>query len=137
MKSHTQSTIDQQTGSAVRKKSFPTMADGFETDLTKLPREEQQSVRRALGDEKEPYQGCLSEGCLDKEPVWVEMVLSGYPEPDGTDCKISRCARCHKPKSYGHSFNSLGDMLAPTLKRERGMCARIVDDMLAKRPRLN
>ena len=108
-----------------------------ETDLTKLPREEQQSVRRALGDEKEPYQGCLSEGCLDKETVWVEMVFSGYPEPDGIESKISRCARCHKLKSYGHSFNSLNDMLAPTLKRERGMCARIVDDMLAQRPRLN
>jgi hypothetical protein len=87
-----------------------------ETDLAKLPREEQQAVRRAMGDEKEPFQGCMSEGCLGKDTAWVTEDL-------GDDLKLSRCARCKMPKAMGRTLCTPMSLIAERLKRERGMMA--------------
>jgi hypothetical protein len=87
-----------------------------ETDPAKLPREEQAAVRRALGDEKEPYQGCLSEQCLGKETVWVTEDL-------GDDLKLSRCTRCRMPKAMGRTLCTPMSLIAERMKRERGMMA--------------
>ena len=65
-----------------------------ETDTTNLPKEEQEAVRRALGEEIEPYQGCLSEGCLDEETVWEAHDL-------GDGLQLSRCARCVSLRPWG------------------------------------
>ena len=62
-----------------------------ETDATKLPREEQEAVRRALGNEKEPYQGCLSEECLEAESANAEETVWETTELMGLS--YSRCAR--------------------------------------------
>jgi hypothetical protein len=87
-----------------------------ETDPGKLPREEQAAVRRAMGDEKEPYQGCMSEQCLSKETVWVTEDL-------GNDLKLSRCARCKMPKAMGRTLCTPMSLIADRMKRERGMMA--------------
>jgi hypothetical protein len=84
-----------------------------ETDPSKLPREEQTAVRRALGDEKEPYQGCLSEQCIDKETVWATEDL-------GDDLKISRCSSCKMPKAMGRTLNTSLSLIAERMKAERG-----------------
>ena len=80
-----------------------------ETVLTKLSKEDQASIRKSLAgqEEKEPYEGCLMEECLDKEIKWV------------TEENISRCAHCQMPKCYGRTVFGLADVLAPALKRER------------------
>ena len=85
-----------------------------ETEVTNLPKEEQEAVRRALGAEKEPYEGCLSEGCLDEEPVWETTDL-------GDDLKMSRCVHCRMPKAMGRTMSSPLDLIRERLKRERGM----------------
>ena len=78
-----------------------------ETVLTKLSKEDQASIRKSLAgqEEKEPYEGCLMEECLDKEIKWV------------TEENISRCAHCQMPKCYGRTVFGLNDILAPHLKR--------------------
>jgi len=85
-----------------------------ETEVTNLPKEEQEVVRRALGDEVESYQGCLSEGCLDEEIVWETIDL-------GDDLKMSRCVHCRMPKAMGRTLTSPLDFVKERLKRERGM----------------
>ena len=92
-----------------------------ETDPSQLPREEQEAVRRALGDEKEPYQGCLSEGCLDAETVWESHDL-------GDGLQLSRCVRCRMPKSWGRTVTSPLDFIKESLKRERGMTERLAEE---------
>jgi len=84
-----------------------------ETDPNKLPREEQEVVRRALGKEVEPYEGCLSEGCLDEETVWETHDL-------GDGLQLSRCARCRFPKAMGRTIATPLDFIRAGLKRERG-----------------
>jgi hypothetical protein len=85
-----------------------------ETEVTNLPKEEQEVVRRALGDEVESYQGCLSEGCLDEEIVWETIDL-------GDDLKMSRCVHCRMPKAMGRTLTNPLDFVKERLKRERGM----------------
>jgi len=92
-----------------------------ETDPSQLPREEREAVRRALGDEKEPYQGCLSEGCLDQAPSWETHDL-------GDGLQLSRCVRCRMPKSWGRTVTSPLDFIKESLKRERGMTARLAEE---------
>ena len=84
-----------------------------ETDPGKLPREEQAAVRRAMGDEKDPYQGCMREQCLSKETVWVTEDL-------GDDLKISRCSSCKMPKAMGRTLNTSLSLIAERKKAERG-----------------
>ena len=46
-----------------------------ETVLTKLSKEDQAFIRKSLAgqEEKEPYEGCLYEKCLDKEIKWEKI----------------------------------------------------------------
>ena len=85
-----------------------------ETVLTKLSKEDQAFIRKSLAgqEEKEPYEGCLYEKCLDKEIKWE------------TEENISRCAHCQMPKCYGRTIFGLNDILAPHLKRALGNQAR-------------
>ena len=85
-----------------------------ETVLTKLSKEDQAFIRKSLAgqEEKEPYEGCLYEKCLDKEIKWE------------TEENISRCAHCQMPKCYGRTIFGLNDILAPRLKRALGNEAR-------------
>ena len=87
-----------------------------ETDATKLPREEQEAVRRALGNEKEPYQGCLSEECLDEETVWETTELMGL--------SYSRCARYKMLKAMGRTISNPLSIIQHRLDMERGMRLR-------------
>jgi hypothetical protein len=84
-----------------------------ETDPTKLPREEQEAVRRALGKEDEVYEGCLSEGCLDQEAAWETQDL-------GDGLRLSRCTRCRMPKAWGRTMLSPLDFVKKQMKRELG-----------------
>jgi len=79
-----------------------------ETVVTRLPSEVQALIRSALGGNGPPYEGCLSQQCLDKSPEWVEA-------RDG----FSRCARCKLPKCFGRSVKQLGDILQPSMTREK------------------
>ena len=92
-----------------------------ETDTTKLPREEQEAVRRALGGQVESYQGCLSTACLDEETVWEAEDL-------GDGLQLSRCSRCRMPKAFGRTLASPLDLIAGSLKRERGMTFRLTEE---------
>jgi hypothetical protein len=92
-----------------------------ETDLTKLPGGEQEAVRRGLGKEVEPYEGCLSEGCLDEETVWETTDL-------GDGLQLSRCVHCRMPKAMGRTMSSPLDLIREHLKRERGMTARLAEE---------
>jgi hypothetical protein len=84
-----------------------------ETEVSNLPKEEQAAVRRALGDEVESYQGCLSDSCLDEETVWETDDL-------GDGLQLSRCARCRFPKAMGRTIASPLDLIRESLKRGRG-----------------
>ena len=58
-----------------------------ETDLSKLSKEDQYEIRVAMGEKEKVYEGCLSEGCLDKEPSWMNKEF-------GESSTISICTRC-------------------------------------------
>ncbi len=88
-----------------------------EMDATKLPREEQEAVRRALGGEVEPYKGCLSEACLSEETVWETHDL-------GDGLQLSRRARCRMPKAMGRTVAGPLDFIRESLKRERAATCR-------------
>ena len=85
-----------------------------ETVLTKLSKEDQAFIRKSLAgqEEKEPYEGCLNELCLDKEIQWV------------TEENISHCAHCQVPKCWGRTVFGLNDILAPGVKRALGTQVR-------------
>ena len=89
-----------------------------ETDLKKLTAEEQAIVRRVLGgDTSVPYEGCLSQGCLDEKTTWVvsNAAVGGQPfEP------LSRCSRCKLPKAFGRTVHGLGDILKQATHRTQG-----------------
>ena len=89
-----------------------------ETDITRLPEEAQAAIRRALGQEEAPYDGCLTESCLDEETTWVTRELG---MPGEKPLHLSRCYRCQLPKSFGRTIHGLKDFLRPTLKRERAL----------------
>ena len=87
-----------------------------ETDLKKLGAQDQALIRQALGgDISTPYEGCLSEECLDEETTWETSNLALPGEPF---MPMSRCARCKYPKVFGRSVNSLRDSLLPSIERE-------------------
>jgi hypothetical protein len=92
-----------------------------ETDATKLPKEEQAAVRRALGKEDEVYEDCLGEECLDQAPSWETHDL-------GDGLQLSRCVRCRMPKSWGRTVTSPLDFIKESLKRERAMTARLTEE---------
>ena len=85
-----------------------------ETDINKLPLEAQEAIRRALGNEEEPYDGCLSEECLDEETVWetVEVI------------NASRCARCKMLKAMGRTISDPLSLIKRRMDSERGMRMR-------------
>ena len=73
----------------------------------KLAAKDQQSIREILGGEGEPYQGCFSESCLDKEPAWV------------TPKVCVRCAYCNMPMSFGRTWKTGREMLREEFIRLR------------------
>ena len=80
-----------------------------EKDLDKLPRGDQIAIRKMLGDEEEPYQGCYTETCLNRKPEWV------------TPNKLMvRCGRCQAPMSFGRSWTTGRDQV----KHEMDQMAR-------------
>ena len=80
-----------------------------ETDTTKLSAEKQSIIRRIIGgDTSVPYDGCLSQGCLDKKTTWVAAKgLEG----------VSRCARCKLPKCYRRTVHSIHDVMHPLMNK--------------------
>ena len=81
-----------------------------ETDLTKLSAEDQALIRQALGgDTSTPYDGCLTEECLDKEPLWITC----YTLPGEPFMQMSRCSHCEIPKVFGRGVKSVRDILPP------------------------
>ena len=89
-----------------------------ETDITRLPEAGQAAIRRALGQEEVPYDGCLTESCLDEETTWDTRDLS---MPGEKPMPFSRCSRCGRPQSFGRKIRDLNGMMRPTLKRERAL----------------
>ena len=47
-----------------------------------------------LGGEDEPYRGCFSESCLDKEPAWTTATV------------CVRCSYCNMPMSFGRTWKT-------------------------------
>jgi len=80
-----------------------------ETDIKRLSPEDQAVIRLALGCGEAPYEGCLSEGCLDEETSWVVRDLS-MPR-DSRKLTMSRCSRCGTPKAFGRIVSSLADIV--------------------------
>ena len=97
-----------------------------ETYILKLAPEQQALIRRALGGNDPPYEGCFSEGCLDLEPAWV---VRRFGRPGDGVWSVSRCTRCKMPKAFGRDFTGLHDLLAPTLEREIGRIGDIRRNM--------
>ena len=86
-----------------------------ETDLKKLNAEDQAIVRRALGgDTSVPYDGCLSEQCLDEKTTWV---VSNNALPGDPFAPASRCSRCNFPKAFGRTVRSVHDIMRPICNR--------------------
>ena len=92
-------------------------------EISELEDAVQTEIRKHLSAEKEQYEGCLNEACLDLQTTWVTKSFRSPEDPPGQAWTVSRCARCNLSKSYGRTFNCLGELLAPTSKRERGMNA--------------
>ena len=86
-----------------------------ETDLSKLSADDQALIRRALGgDTSTPYDGCLTEDCLDKETSWITepfIGTSNRTSPGEPFMQMSRCARCNFPKVFGRGVTSIRDIL--------------------------
>ena len=80
-----------------------------ETDIKRLSPEDQAVIRLALGCGEAPYEGCLSEGCLDEETSWASRDLS-MPR-DSRKLTMSRCSRCGMPKAFGRVVSSLADIV--------------------------
>ena len=83
-------------------------APGEETIITRLSTEDQAVVKRALGGDEEPYDGCMNEECLDEQTTWVVHDLT----PD-----VSRCTRCKMPKAFGRNYTNLADLMPPVVVR--------------------
>ena len=67
-----------------------------------------------LGGESEPYQGCFSESCLDKEPAW-------------TTAKVCvRCSYCNAPMSFGRTWKTARDQVQYDMDKLR---IRMMEDM--------
>ena len=82
-----------------------------EKDIDKLPSSEQNAIRKMLGNEEEPYQGCYAETCLGKKPEWV------------TPKAMVRCAHCNTPKSFGRTWRTGQDMVRHELNKLAFECA--------------
>jgi len=92
-----------------------------EIDVHKLSAEDQKAVRQALGG-KEPYDGCLSPECLDKDTVWkAERLCIDF---QGRDLQVSRCTRCNMPKAWGRTLHSPFSFIERRDYLERGMRLR-------------
>lgn len=96
-----------------------------ETDIKNLSAKEQLLIRHALGGEGPPYEGCMSESCLDKKPAWITVDMAvGRNEPL---MPMSRCAHCNLPRSFGRSFTEQASLMEK--KRQRGLHKYLVDQM--------
>ena len=72
-----------------------------ETNASKLSYMDCAAIRRTLGGGSAPYEGCMNDECLDKEPQWIV----------GRDWK--RCSYCNIPYSYKRTWeDSTRDILA-------------------------
>jgi len=95
-----------------------------ETDIKRLCPEDQAVIRLALGCGEAPYEGCLSEGCLDEDTSWASRDLS-MPR-DRRALTMSRCTRCGMPKSFGRIVSSLADIVRERRqKRDSDMSAEV------------
>ena len=96
-----------------------------ETDLSKLSAEDQALIRQALGgDTSTPYDGCLTEDCLDKEPLWITRYepfigTSNLTLPGEPFMQMSRCSHCKFPKVFGRGATSIRDILQLPLHHNR------------------
>ena len=89
-----------------------------ETELMKLGAQDQALIRKALGgDISTPYEGCLTQDCLNEETTWEVSDLALATEPV---MPMSRCTRCKHPKVFGRTMNSMLDILQPIMRREHG-----------------
>ena len=79
-----------------------------ETVVAKLTVHERHCVKmvmaRLLGEGHEQPEGCLNEACADKPTVWITRDLT---IPGEVPMVMSRCSRCHMPKSYGRTWDSM------------------------------
>jgi hypothetical protein len=91
-------------------------------DLTDSERRSFQAILNGNDDDispdDPPFEGCFN--CLDAKPEWVttDQAIPQYKE---APMPVSRCAKCNNPKAFGRSIKGLGDILAPSLKRQRGL----------------
>ena len=67
-----------------------------ETDITKLSAEDRHSVRVAFGEKEQPYEGCMSEECVDAAPNWLTETIG--------DLQCTRCARCGQLKDFVRKY---------------------------------
>ena len=98
-----------------------------ETVVAKLSACERHHVKMALarlsGEGHEQPEGCLNEACTDKQTVWITRDLT---IPGEVPMVMSRCSRCHMPKSYGRTWDSVGLVWKTNWQRKRK-----ADEMLA------
>jgi hypothetical protein len=93
-----------------------------ESDPKKLSAQDQAFIRQALGGNlNTPYEGCLSDGCLDEETTWETVDLSIRGDP-GDAMSTSRCTRCQYPKVFGRTVNSLRDIVGLQKVKKRWHC---------------
>ena len=78
-----------------------------ETDASKLSYMDRAVIRCALGGSA-PYEGCLNDDCLDKEPQWTAG-SAGW----------KRCSYCNLLYSYKRTWESTRDLVRPALERLR------------------
>ena len=87
-----------------------------ETEPKKLTAEEQEMVRHILGGNTSvPYDGCLSETCMDAETMWV---VDKVALPGESALRVSRCAKCNFPKAFGRTVHSAGDLFRAMITRD-------------------
>ena len=86
-----------------------------ETDITRLPEAGQAAIRRALGQEEVPYDGCLAESCLDEETTWDTRDFS---MPGQKPMHLSRCSRCGHAQCFGRRFHSSMGLMQIMMKWE-------------------
>ena len=93
-------------------------------EINELGGADQREIRKHLGGEKKPYEGCFNEERLDLQTAWVTECFRYPNDPPGQAPTVSRCARCNFCKPYSRAFKSLRELLASSSKRERGMIAK-------------
>ena len=87
-----------------------------ETDIKKLSPREQSIIRSILGgDTSVPYEGCLSQECMDEKTAWV---VDKVTLPGESSITVSRCAKCNFPKAFGRTVHGAGDLFRTRITRD-------------------